>query len=86
MQKFLDEYGLARVWQNIKSYIQQNSSSGVDSFNGRTGAIMPQSGDYTYAMVGAMPNTPISSVSILTKAQYDALASKNATTLYLIEE
>lgn len=28
MSKFLDEYGLARVWQNIKSYIQQNSGSG----------------------------------------------------------
>lgn len=30
MSKFLDEYGLARVWQNIKSYIQQNSGSSVD--------------------------------------------------------
>ena len=28
---------------------------GVTSFNGRTGVVTPQSGDYTAAMVGAMP-------------------------------
>ena len=30
-------------------------AGGVDSFNGRTGAVMPASGDYTAAMVGAAP-------------------------------
>lgn len=28
---------------------------GVASFNGRTGAVTPQSGDYTAAQVGAVP-------------------------------
>ena len=30
---------------------------GVTSFNGRTGAVTPQTGDYTAAMVGARPST-----------------------------
>lgn len=30
-------------------------TSGVTSFNGRTGAVTPQSGDYTAAQVGALP-------------------------------
>ena len=30
-------------------------SGGVESFNGREGAVVPQSGDYTAAMVGAAP-------------------------------
>lgn len=30
-------------------------AGGVNSFNGRTGAVMPASGDYTAAMVGAAP-------------------------------
>lgn len=31
-------------------------AGGVDTFNGRTGAVMPAAGDYTAAMVGAAPN------------------------------
>lgn len=31
------------------------TSSGVSSFNGRTGAVTPQEGDYTPEMVGAFP-------------------------------
>lgn len=31
-----------------------NPSAGVDSFNGRRGAILPEAGDYTAAMVGAV--------------------------------
>lgn len=31
--------------------------TGVTSFNGRTGAVEPQVGDYTAQMVGARPNT-----------------------------
>ena len=31
--------------------------TGVTTFNGRTGAVTPQSGDYTADMVGARPNT-----------------------------
>lgn len=36
---------------NHVAYLQ--NSSGVESFNGRFGVIVPQSGDYTYEMVGA---------------------------------
>lgn len=32
-------------------------AAGVTSFNGRTGAVTPQTGDYTADMVGARPNT-----------------------------
>jgi len=32
-------------------------SAGVSSFNGRSGAVMPQDGDYTPQMVGALPIT-----------------------------
>lgn len=32
-------------------------ATGVTSFNGRTGAVTPQSGDYTAAQVGARPST-----------------------------
>ena len=35
------------------------AGSAVSSFNGRTGAVMPQSGDYTAAMVGAPPSGSI---------------------------
>lgn len=34
---------------------QAAAGGGVSSFKGRTGAVQPQSGDYTAAMVGAMP-------------------------------
>lgn len=32
-------------------------TAGVASFNGRTGSVLPQSGDYTATMVGARPDT-----------------------------
>ena len=35
---------------------QQAAGGGVTSFNGRAGAVTPQSGDYTAAMVGADPS------------------------------
>lgn len=34
-----------------------SKKGGVTAFNGRTGDILPQSGDYTAEMVGARPNT-----------------------------
>lgn len=75
-------------------------SGGVTSFNGRIGDISPASGDYTADMVGArasdwMPtaanvgaiaNTPISKIQVLTEDEYTALAAKSYTTLYLIKE
>lgn len=89
-------------------------SPGVSSFNGRTGTVTPQEGDYTAAMVGARssgwtptaaevgarPNTwtptaadvgavpagAVTAIQALTAEEYDALANKSATTLYLIKE
>ena len=58
----------------------------MESFNGRTGAVTPQTGDYTAAQVGAIPAGDIQAVRVLTQAEYDALSSKNASTLYLIKE
>lgn len=61
-------------------------TAGVSSFNGRAGAVMPQNGDYTAAMVGAIPASTVQSVQAVTQAEYDALAAKDAATLYLIKE
>lgn len=75
-------------------------TAGVASFNGRAGAVVPQAGDYTAAMVGARPDTwmptagdvgavpagAVASIQPLTQEEYDALAVKGTTTLYLIGE
>lgn len=61
-------------------------ASGVASFKGRTGAVVPQAGDYTAAMVGAIPAGTAASIQALTQEEYDALAEKDAATLYLIKE
>ena len=60
--------------------------AGVTRFNGRQGAVLPQSGDYTAAMVGAIPASQVQTVQALTQAEYDALGTKSASTLYLIKE
>lgn len=45
---------------NAKYWAEQaHSQSGVTSFNGRTGTVTPQSGDYTAAMVGALASNAI---------------------------
>ena len=49
-------------------------SAGVITFNGRTGTVTPQSGDYTADMVGARPNTwtpSAADVGALTQTQGD---------------
>lgn len=56
------------------------------SFNGRTGAIVPESGDYTAEMVGAIPTGNVAKIQLLTSEQYEELTSKDAKTLYLIQE
>lgn len=63
-----------------------SGTAGVSSFNGRTGAVFPASGDYTAAMVGAIPTGAVAAIQELTQAEYDALTTKSATTLYLIKE
>lgn len=60
-------------------------TAGVASFNGRTGAVAPKSGDYTASMVGAVPVGAVASIQSLTQAEYDGLAVKDASTLYLIK-
>lgn len=40
-----------------KGYVDEAVGSSVTSFNGRTGAVTPQEGDYTAAMVGARADT-----------------------------
>lgn len=44
----------AKYWAEQAS---QAAGGGVTSFNGRSGLVMPQTGDYTAAMVGARPDT-----------------------------
>lgn len=93
--------------------VSGGGASGVTSFNGRTGAVTPQSGDYTAAQVGARPDTwtptaadigaatpadvsaavsgkvsstSVSTILAVTQTEYDALSTKDATTLYLIKE
>lgn len=60
--------------------------AGVSSFKGRTGAVVPQSGDYTAAMVGAVASGAVQTVQVVSQTEYDALSTKNASTLYLIKE
>lgn len=61
-------------------------AAGVSSFKGRAGAVVPQTGDYTAAMVGAIPAGAVTAFQAMTQAEYDALTAKNASTLYLIKE
>lgn len=62
------------------------TSSGVSSFNNRTGAITPQSGDYTASMVGAVPTTrtvngkALSSNISLTASDIGALSTSGTAT------
>lgn len=61
-------------------------TDGVASFKGRTGAVLPQAGDYTADMVGAVPAGAVTEIQTMTQAEYDALATKEPATLYLIKE
>ena len=112
----------------VKASPDSTETSGVQSFNGRKGAVVPKDGDYTAEMVGAravdwMPTaedigarsvdwmplaedvgarpdtwtpsaadvgaveaTSAKDIQVMTQAEYDALASKSPTTLYLIKE
>ena len=60
---------------------QEAPATGVTSFNGRTGAVAPQQGDYTPAMVGSVPTSrkvngkPLSSDISLSADDVGALPS-----------
>ena len=83
-------------WVNPTS----GGASGVASFNGRSGAVTPQSGDYTAGMVGARPDTwtptaadvgavtgqGVQTIQAMTQEEYDALTQKSGTTMYIIKE
>lgn len=69
----------------ILFYRAIGNSYAVTSFNGRTGDILPQDGDYTADMVGAIPSDDVQSIKVMTESQYDSSA-KSSTTLYLIPE
>lgn len=69
-----DAYGEAEAW------------NAVLSFNGRTGAVTPQNGDYTAEMVGAVAGSGVQTIQALTQEEYDALTAKDASTLYVIKE
>lgn len=60
-------------------------AAGVSSFNGRAGAVRPMGGDYTAAMVGAIPADAVSGIQVLSQTEYDALPEKSATTLYVVK-
>ena len=49
-------------------------------------AKQPTKPTYTAAEVGAIPAGSVAAVQVLTEAEYTALATKSATTLYLIKE
>lgn len=46
---------------------------GIESFNGRTGAIVPQAGDYTAAMVGAAPEVHTHTMKMFGNSADDVL-------------
>lgn len=68
---------------------QAAPNTGVTSFKGRTGAVTPQSGDYTASDVGAVPTTrtinskPLSSNVTLTADDVGAGAPANSATVTL---
>lgn len=64
----------------------QGEPGGVTSFNSRTEAVTPQTGDYTAEMVGAIAAEDVTAMKALTEAEYNALTTKSSTTLYLIKE
>lgn len=91
---------IVRLNSNDSGESEGGGTAGVASFNGRAGAVTPQTGDYTAAMVGARPNTwtptaaevgavsagSVAAMQVLTQTEYDALTTKDAATLYLIKE
>ena len=84
----------------VEGQLETGGAAGVESFNGRTGAVAPAQGDYTAAMVGArasdwtpsaadvgaIPAGDVQAIQALTEEEYNALTEKSAATLYLIKE
>jgi len=60
--------------------LMATGASGVSSFNGRTGAVTPQSGDYTPTLVGADPAGASATVQSNLNAHIADTANPHATT------
>ena len=54
---YIDENTLSFDENKVLSVVGGGGDAGVSSFNGRTGAVVPQDGDYTADQVGARPDT-----------------------------
>ena len=52
---YIDENTLSFDENKVLSVVGGGGEAGVVSFNGRTGAVVPQDGDYTAKQVGALP-------------------------------
>ena len=52
-QVIQSDYTAQQIDDAVEAVRNGTASGGVSSFNSRTGAVMPQTGDYTAAMVGA---------------------------------
>lgn len=53
--------------------------AGVSSFNGRTGAVTPQSGDYSYDMISGTP--PATSYDVATQSENGLMSAADKTKL-----
>lgn len=85
-QRHVQDNGIGSVIRfNSDDTGSGSGAAGVSSFKGRTGAVNPASGDYTAAMVGAIPSGDVAAVQAVTQAEYDALTQKDPATLYLIQ-
>ena len=100
-QRFIQDSGQNNVVRfNSNDTGGSGGASGVTSFNGRTGTVTPQAGDYTAGMVGARPDTwtptaadvgavtgqGVQTIQAMTQEEYDALTEKSGTTMYIIKE
>lgn len=72
-KKFLDQNGLDYFWEKIKSKF-------ISSFNGRTGAVTSQKGDYTASMVGAAAQYDMSSMGYVEQIAWYRIATLTLNT------
>ena len=73
---------------NAKYYAEQaaksaSSVAGVASFNGRSGAVVPQSGDYSYDMITGTP--PVTTYDVATETTDGLMSSTDKTKLDGVE-
>jgi hypothetical protein len=74
---------------NAKYYAEQaaksaSSVAGVASFNGRSGAVVPQNGDYSYDMITGTP--PVTTYDVATESSDGLMSSTDKTKLDGVDE